>query len=322
MQHPWPLLAMAALFTAAGFAQMKTPATFDGVLACPDCQGIRTTVTLRDDGLFLLRRTYLRPTPSTIHSLGRWSESGKRVTLALSDSSYSFSVEESGNWRMANATLTRMNAVDPLPATMLLRGRYSYMADAAWFEECGTGKRFPVGPSAANARLESEYGKARKAPGEPVVASVFAHLAMVPKVEGEGTRDVVVVDALMRFTPGGACNAIARPLEGTRWMLTWRGGAAVAPGPDPERDAHLIFSGGNVSGSSGCNRVVGAYTRQGAALKFGPLAGTRMACLDGNMALEQAFLADLGSVTGFRITGNVMELLGGQAVLARLQAAP
>jgi copper homeostasis protein (lipoprotein) len=325
-------LTVSLMSTVPVCAQMRTPASFDGVLPCTDCPGIRTTVTLREDGLFLLRRTWLRPTPSTAHSLGRWSQSGNRITLTagdLANSSWSFSVQESGDLRRLEpngaespSTLARMTSVDPIQATMRLRGRYSYFADAAWFEECATGNRFPVGPSAANARLESEYGRVRKEPGEPVVASVYAHLATVPKVEGEGTREVVVVDALAGFLPGGSCTALARPLEGTRWILTWRAGAEVASRGNPERDAHLIFSGGSVSGSSGCNRLVGAYTLRGSALKFGPLAGTLMACVDEGMTLEQGFRKDLDSVSGYRVQGSVLELLGGGSTLARFRAAP
>jgi heat shock protein HslJ len=50
------------------------------------------------------------------------------------------------------------------------------------------------------------------------------------------------------------------------------------------------------SGFSGCNRFMGAYTLKDGKLSFGPLAGTRMACMTPGGKIEGAFLDALGHI--------------------------
>jgi putative lipoprotein len=104
-------------------------------------------------------------------------------------------------------------------------------------------------------------------------------------------------------------------LQGPRWALVELGGAAHASGSDGR--AHLTFQpDGRFSGSAGCNRVSGAYTAEGAALTFGAAATTRMACKGDVMQMEDAFLRMLEAVSGWRVEGGRLHLLGdgGQTV--------
>ena len=55
-------------------------------------------------------------------------------------------------------------------------------------------------------------------------------------------------------------------------------------------------SDGKVGGHSGCNRFTGTYTQKDDALKMGPLATTRMACLPEVMERERQFLTMLSKV--------------------------
>jgi heat shock protein HslJ len=52
-----------------------------------------------------------------------------------------------------------------------------------------------------------------------------------------------------------------------------------------------------VTGFSGCNRFTGRWWQQGAAVKFGPLAGTRMACAPAVNDFESKFLATMQAVS-------------------------
>jgi heat shock protein HslJ len=52
-------------------------------------------------------------------------------------------------------------------------------------------------------------------------------------------------------------------------------------------------------------------------LRIGPLASTRMACPPEMMAQESALLDAFGHVTAYRIDGETLTLLNGDAVLAR-----
>jgi heat shock protein HslJ len=71
-----------------------------------------------------------------------------------------------------------------------------------------------------------------------------------------------------------------------------------------------------VTGSDGCNRIVGGYTSDASNLQFGPLAGTRMACIGLN-GRDDAFNRALAQVTGWRVRGRTLELLGQGAPVLR-----
>ena len=73
------------------------PGTYTGTLPCADCEGIRTTVTLNDDGNFERELIYLGQTAAPIRETGRfsWNEAGSIVTLDLSgDASQMYQVGE------------------------------------------------------------------------------------------------------------------------------------------------------------------------------------------------------------------------------------
>ena len=63
------------------------PGTYGGTLPCADCEGIRTTVTLRADGSFERERIYLGKSAAPMHDSGQfsWNEAGSVVTLNAGD---------------------------------------------------------------------------------------------------------------------------------------------------------------------------------------------------------------------------------------------
>jgi len=97
-------------------------------------------------------------------------------------------------------------------------------------------------------------------------------------------------------------------LEGTYWQVIRLHDSAVAQVPPP-RGAHLMLDpdSHHVSGSGGCNRLVGTYQVTEKRLSLGPLAMTRMACVDG-MEAEAAFVAALARVKGWTIAANQLAL--------------
>ncbi len=105
------------------------------------------------------------------------------------------------------------------------------------------------------------------------------------------------------------------------WKLVRLGDASVKAA-DGQREAYLVFDTEEprVAGSGGCNRVNGGFELDGANLRFGRLAATRMACPEG-LEQEQRFLAALEGVTRHRIDGSHLELLDATgAVAARFEA--
>ncbi len=66
-------------------------------------------------------------------------------------------------------------------------------------------------------------------------------------------------------------------------------------------EAFIQFRGeGQLTGSSGCNRLTGRYQIDGDRLTIGPLASTRMACPEPLMEAEQRVHAALGQIASFK----------------------
>lgn len=65
---------------------------------------------------------------------------------------------------------------------------------------------------------------------------------------------------------------------------------------------------GSVTGSGGCNRFNGSYTRTGDTLSIGPLATTRIACAQPIMDQENAYLAALQASTTLELRASQLRL--------------
>jgi uncharacterized lipoprotein YbaY len=114
-------------------------------------------------------------------------------------------------------------------------------------------------------------------------------------------------------------------LLGTEWRLTEIVGNAEpkAAIETAGQGASLILhaEGETLSGSSGCNRLVGTFKLHGHALYFEPVGLTRMACPEPTMKLERAFVEALNATTRYGISGDVLELRRDEQVVARFRAS-
>jgi heat shock protein HslJ len=86
-------------------------------------------------------------------------------------------------------------------------------------------------------------------------------------------------------------------LPGSEWLLADLNGTP----PLPKVQATLSFlEAGRVAGNGSCNRFTGSVAVSGDTLKIGPLASTRMACLNDNVgAQEDKYLKALGAATRY-----------------------
>lgn len=203
----------------------------------------------------------------------------------------------------------------------VMTGMYSYMADAGVFTECRTGKKLPVAQEAANAKLESAYLDAKQAPGEPVLVVIEGFVADRPRMEGEGTMQAVVVNEVLHVRPGENCPPPSTaPLVNTYWKLLELDGERVVT-PPGRRELYVILTTNEsrVKGFAGCNAFTGTYEVRGDSLRFGPLASTRMACPD-YMEQETRFLRALEATVGYRIDGEMLEILGASGSLAMFES--
>ena len=102
----------------------------------------------------------------------------------------------------------------------------------------------------------------------------------------------------------------APAFEGVDWQLVqFRTGDAMQKAAASEHAAVLRFEGGRLSGSAGCNRLMGAYHGDGNTLSFEPhIAATMMACPPPLMAQEQAVIDAFGQAASYRIAGDTLRI--------------
>ena len=323
---------------AVGFA---LPATFAGVMPCADCAGIEQTLTLRTDGLYRLRRTYLGKPDGPFNELGRWSAdaSGRRLTLRSGSEMLLFEVKDNATLRLldrlgqpitsnANLDLRRTAQVDPVSEPLRWRGEFVYLADAATFTDCASSLRWPVAMTADYLAMEHNYLQSRSAPAAPLVVSFEGRLEVRPSMEGP-PREQMVVDRFGGSQPGASCGSavsgkgdVMAELKDTYWKLIELDGATIVMEPAQQREVRITLAGegSRLIGFSGCNQLVGAYVQESNALRFTQMASTKMACAAPFMELESQVLKKLGDTTAYRIEGEQLTLLGGDQVLARFEA--
>jgi len=92
------------------------------------------------------------------------------------------------------------------PGGELMHGLFSYMADAALFEDCVSGHRYPVAMEAGYIDLERAYLEQRTAPGAPLLVTFHGRVEPRPPMEGDGEIDTMVIDRFEAVHPGEDCS--------------------------------------------------------------------------------------------------------------------
>lgn len=114
-------------------------------------------------------------------------------------------------------------------------------------------------------------------------------------------------------------------MTGVTWVLDQASMMTLVDKVPADARIDIAFDGTQVHGRSACNSYAGGYEADSdnGTLTISQLAGTQMACGD-LMELESAYLAALGDVTGYQVTGNQtgLVLTGGTAALTFVPEAP
>ncbi|MBW1761865.1 MAG: response regulator, partial [Deltaproteobacteria bacterium] len=149
----------------------------------------------------------------------------------------------------------------PPSGTMSLQGMYSYMADAGVFVDCATQERWPVAHEGDNATLERAYGKAKIAPGAPLLVTVEGGLDLRPKVDGRGKVKTLIIQRFVRTWPRETCGWMQPvTLEDTTWaLLELKGKAITVKVNDKAPYLELNSKKASAYGFGGCNRFFGSY---------------------------------------------------------------
>jgi len=75
-----------------------------------------------------------------------------------------------------------------------------------------------------------------------------------------------------------------------------------------ERPVWTRFEAGRISGFSGCNNFMGAYTIEGDRVTLGQLAGTLMACNEPAASIDNSFRAAFAGTLRYEIIGSQLRL--------------
>lgn len=303
----------------------EMPASYEGALPCADCPGIGYHLDLFPDHTFFLRMDY-QERKQTLDSLGKWTMSGdgRLITLMQNQTVLErFRIKADGSLLKLDAqgqeidtpmdySLKRLAAFQAIEPNLKLKGLYSHLADSGYFLECNSGLRLPVATEGDNANLESSYLKVRATPGERLLIEIQGRIAQRPKMEGEGTQAQLVVDQLGRVgQPGDTCDGpqATAQLQETLWQLTHLGEEPIKPYQHRGVPNLVLRREKNrMSGTDGCNRLMGSYELQGEQLHFGKFASTMMACPSPLMATSRSFTEVLAKTKTWKIFGEHLEL--------------
>jgi heat shock protein HslJ len=207
---------------------------------------------------------------------------------------------------VSNGTLT------PSDLSLSLGGEMTYMADAARFTECQTGRSYPIAQEGDFVKMQRAYQATAKEPGARLYVTFDGSITNRPKMDGEGTERTVVANRSINAWPNERCErAMANPsLTNTYWRIVRVGGDLVSA-MQGRREPHLLLRDvGERKGYAatiGCNQLVGVYSIDGEAISFAGSPTTLMACPDPLDALEKKLGETLGKAKRWRITGNTLE---------------
>jgi len=337
--HGEPLAALLAVTQAGTPSQHPLgtlPATFMGTLPCADCPGIDVHLNLLADGAYFLRETYQDRDDASFDDVGRYllSSDNHQITLyggREAPRRFAVSTPETlimldGEGAMIdselNYSVSRQAEPQVLKPHLLMTGKYRYMADAGRFRECLTGLDMQVATEADNMKLEQAYLEIRETPGGALRVLVEGQMVELMPMEGPGPVWTLVPERFISISPDLSCPEPVRlaDLRNTYWRLILIDAVPVQRAPN-QREPHLVFhEDGGLTGSDGCNRLIGTYAIDGASLRLSQLGATRMACARG-MGQADQLRGVLEKVGRYRIIGQQLEILDRTgSLLLRLEA--
>jgi len=147
------------------------------------------------------------------------------------------------------------------------------------------------------------------------LVAVTAAALMIPALAACGSSSSTATSSSAASTVASPAVPVAplptggAELADTSWVLS---GMSSTNESMANSGVTLDFSADTASGNSGVNTYSGTYTSSSdGKLKFGALAGTLMAGDDAKMKIEAEYLAALAKVTGYSVSGGLLDLFAG-----------
>lgn len=88
----------------------------------------------------------------------------------------------------------------------IMKGYFSYFADAPLFVDCETDEKYPVAMEADYIFLEEEYLKIAETAGQKILISLNGDYIERNKMEGEGKIKYLIVNKLLNIFPNETCD--------------------------------------------------------------------------------------------------------------------
>ena len=150
---------------------------------------------------------------------------------------------------------------------------------------------------------------------------LFTSTTMYPVLtRGAGSEATIEVYMILPSPDAGSAKPAA-VLENTYWKLVAVGDTPAIALPAAREASFMLHPGDHrLSGSGGCNRLLGKYELGVDTLKFAPSGTTMMACPEALMQQESDFVSALKMTTSYKVSGDTLELRNGERVLARFMA--
>ncbi len=311
----------ARMLRAAG---LDLPATFSGQVNCFDCRGIESTLTLRPDGLYQLRRSYLEEAgiskTESMMSDWRYRPQEKVIILALdNDSEQTYKVIDHDTIQLIGTDdvlpgpeivgeLYRIATVEQFDDRVHMRGMFSLKEGGATIVECSSGKAFPVSHYGVYEETVRRYAAIPHGYGAPVLLDFEGVLGRV-NYTGEQAEENFTITGFGQFYPDSDCEGhiVRASLTETLWVLQQINGWIVDDSSAKKRPYILLEQNSSMVGFGGCCDIAGTFRVNEDMLQIHRPSFPRYACFTG-MDLENAFLDVLRDCVSFEIEAETLKL--------------
>ena len=155
---------------------------------------------------------------------------------------------------------------------------------------------------------------------EPIMTQEFGFFEVLKTASSFADVDTKLTLSDQAGTALATFTAQSQDLAGTSWQVTaYNNGQEAVVGVLEGTTPTIEFGAdGHLSGSAGCNRVIGSFTTTDGTIKLGPLATTQMACAEpeGVMDQESRLVAALETAATYHVEGPTLEMRTADDALA------
>ncbi|GAB1439815.1 envelope stress response activation lipoprotein NlpE [Providencia sp.] len=195
--------------TAKNAQTVPVDNVYSGVIPCADCSGIEATLLVNQDGSYVEQLVYLgtKDGNSAFHDSGKWSLEGNklRTTNAKGENTYFSKAADDQSVTLldleGNPIETQLNYTLDRVKPSKKSGLYRYMADAAVFTECESGRQY----AASGIELEKAYSETGVDGGTPVYVEVEGYYSVRPSMEDGQFDPALVQTGKINFDKAASC---------------------------------------------------------------------------------------------------------------------